>query len=71
MSDSELRTAYQQALRAYEAAKAGDGDRVRTFVEFLSAERALASQGDRSAQPGKRMVRPESSGAAKPDPSLP
>jgi hypothetical protein len=49
MSDSELRAAYQRALGAYEAAKAGDGDRVRTFVEFLSAERALASRVGREA----------------------
>ncbi len=44
MSDSKLRAAYRQALRAYEAARDGHGVRVRSFVAFLSAECALASR---------------------------
>ncbi|HME24147.1 MAG TPA: hypothetical protein VKI44_22915 [Acetobacteraceae bacterium] len=41
MTDQELLDAYRQALRNYEAAKADNGNRVETFVRFMSAEIAL------------------------------
>jgi hypothetical protein len=44
MSDDELCDAYNRAVLNYEEAKAGQGDRVAAFVEFLSAERVLIYQ---------------------------
>ena len=37
MTDNKLSDAYQEAVRAYEAAKAGIGNRVETFTRFLVA----------------------------------
>jgi hypothetical protein len=44
MTDDELIGAYHEAMGAYEAAKAGTGNRVETFTEFLVAERVLAAR---------------------------
>ena len=41
MCDQEMLDAYDRALHAYEAAKVGKGDRVKAFVQFISAETAL------------------------------
>lgn len=48
MSYDELRDAYNEALRAYEAATAGSGDRAATFVQLVSTELALAHRLGRS-----------------------
>jgi hypothetical protein len=39
--------AYQDAMRAYEAAKAGSGSRVDAFVRLLVAERASIARSGR------------------------
>jgi hypothetical protein len=44
MTDNKLSDAYQEAVRAYEAAKAGIGNRVETFTRFLVAEKVLAAR---------------------------
>ena len=44
MTDDELIDAYHGAMGDYEAAKAGTGNRVETFTEFLVAERVLAAR---------------------------
>jgi hypothetical protein len=43
-SDLELIDAYRKAAHAYDAAKAGTGDRVRAFTSFLVAERVLINR---------------------------
>ena len=47
MTDDELIDAYHEAMVGYEAAKAGTGNRVKTFTEFLVAERVLAARQGR------------------------
>jgi hypothetical protein len=47
MTDDELIDAYHEAMGDYEAAKAGAGNRVETFTEFLVAERVLAARQGR------------------------
>jgi hypothetical protein len=44
MTDDELIDAYHEAMGGYEAAKAGAGNRVETFTEFLVAERVLTAR---------------------------
>jgi hypothetical protein len=44
MTDDELIGAYHKAMGGYEAAKAGTGNRVETFTEFLVAERVLTAR---------------------------
>ena len=53
MVNSRLIDAYQEAIDAYEAAKAGVGCRVETFTRFLVAERILLvcmGQADQNSQ---------------------
>jgi hypothetical protein len=45
LTDSEVIEGYNQAMDAYEAAKAGVGCRVETFTNLLVSERILASHG--------------------------
>jgi hypothetical protein len=47
MTDDELIDAYHEAMGDYEAAKAGTGNRIETFTEFLVAERVLAARQGR------------------------
>jgi len=44
MTDCELLDSYHETRAAYEAAKAGKGDRARAFTAFATAEQALASR---------------------------
>jgi hypothetical protein len=44
MTDDKLINAYRAAMGDYEAAKAGTGNRVETFTNFLVAERALSAR---------------------------
>jgi hypothetical protein len=44
MTDNKLSDAYQEAVLAYEAAKAGIGNRVETFTRFLVAEKVFAAR---------------------------
>jgi hypothetical protein len=44
MTDNKLSDAYQEAVRAHEAAKAGIGNRVETFTRFLVAEKVFATR---------------------------
>ena len=46
--DDELRNAYDEALRAYEAAKLRNGNHPATFCQFVEAELALAKHLGRS-----------------------
>jgi hypothetical protein len=41
MVNSKLLDDYRTAMDAYEAAKAGRGDRAKAFIQFLVAERVL------------------------------
>jgi hypothetical protein len=43
MTGDNLFGAYHEAMRDYEAAKAGLGNRVEAFITFLVAERVLAA----------------------------
>ena len=54
MTDNKLSDAYQEAVRAYEAAKDGIGNRVETFTRFLVAEKVLAT---RMALADQRLAR--------------
>jgi hypothetical protein len=44
MTDDKLINVYHAAMGDYEAAKAGTGNRVETFTNFLVAERALSAR---------------------------
>jgi hypothetical protein len=46
MGDDEVRNAYEQAVQEYDAAKAGRGDRVKAFIQFLTTERMLACRAN-------------------------
>ena len=43
MSDQEMLEAYDGALRTYERAKAGEGNRVEAYARLISAETVLVN----------------------------
>jgi hypothetical protein len=55
MTDNKFSDAYQEAVRAYEAAKDGVGNRVETFIRFLVAEKVLATRLARAYQRLERI----------------
>jgi hypothetical protein len=58
MSDDEVRNAYEQAVQEYEAAKAGRGDRVKAFIQFLTTERILACRSNATMNKPLRRLPP-------------
>ena len=60
MKDNQLADAYKIAMHSYEAAKAGRGSRVETFIKFLVAERALTARYRLSPEAKTRNVQDES-----------
>jgi hypothetical protein len=50
MTFNKLTNAYQEAMGDYEAAKAGIGNRVETFIRFLVAEKVLTTHLARAYQ---------------------
>ncbi len=55
MTLHKLTNAYHDAMRDYEAAKAGIGDRVETYTKFLVAEKVLATRLARADQSLARL----------------